>query len=466
MDTVKEKRRKVISAKRMIIPAVIAILLMHALIVFNTVRINDMGSVIAEVTQRNFQLGGMSAGYSQGTDALGGMAMSFVNTGSEESLAGYFAQLDQIEGSYNGMLRVLSEQHDTENVARPMSLPRAQAAESESPEACLQDSYEVVNQRVKIEETAIAMAARARGMDLDAYPRLKEIELPDVPAGLPAEAQIAEAREMLSDSDYQSMRGGVQRNMSMALSNANNITASVIQHYSERLATYRMEQWILIALIITTMLVMIVLLFVWLLIPLEKSVELVQQGQMLSQKQGFSELQRLANSYDQLLKHRNELESDLRERSYTDALTGLPNRMAYQEYIKKLEKLPEDTSIAVCSMDVNGLKSTNDKSGHLKGDILLRESAACILKSFGDETGKNVFRIGGDEFAAICLNCSEEQIKEALERFREEQERYGISISAGYAWAPSVRDEKIQQLFEKADRLMYGNKAQQKKKRK
>ena len=61
----------------MIIPTVVAILLMHVLIIFNTMRINDMGGVIADVTQRNFQLGGLSTDYSQGTDALGSMAMSF-----------------------------------------------------------------------------------------------------------------------------------------------------------------------------------------------------------------------------------------------------------------------------------------------------------------------------------------------------------------------------------------------------
>jgi len=449
----------------MIIPAVIAILVMHVLIILNTVRINDMGGVIASVTQRNFQLGGMSNSFSQATDSLGGMAMSFVNSGSEESLAGYFEQLGQVEGSFNGMIGMLSDQRTTEDGLKPALLSHPQAVADDSAESHLQDSYDTVMKRVEIETRAMAMAARARGMDLDAYPRLKAVELPDAPQGVPAEAQIADARELLSDPDYQSLRGGVQRNLSVALSIANNITASVIQRYSQRLATYRMEQWVLIALIIVTMLVMIVLLFVWLLIPLEKSVELVQQGKMLAPKRGFSELRRLAASYDELLEHRNELESDLRERSFTDALTGLPNRMAYQDYVKQLEKLPDDTSVAVYSMDVNGLKTTNDKSGHLKGDILLRESAACILKAFGDETGKNVFRTGGDEFAAICLNCTEEDTKKALERFREEQERYGISISAGCAWVPSVRDEKLQHLFERADRIMYSNKAESKKNR-
>ena len=443
----------------MIIPSVIAMLLMHVLIIFNTMRINDMGGVIADVTQRNFQLGGLSTDYSQGTDALGNMAMSFVNSGSEENLDGYFEKLAAVEEDYNGMLRMLEEQHSVEDGMRTKLLPHAQASEGDTAEARLKNSYYTVLQRTEVEKKAIAMAARARGVELDAYPQLKEIALPDEPEGLPEEARIAKARELLTDPDYQSLRGGVQRNLSVALSMANTVTAGVIQRYSERLATYRLEQWILIAVIVATMLAMIVLLFTGLLIPLEKSVELVQNGQMLSDKHGFSELRRLATSYDELLAHRNELESDLRARSFTDALTGLPNRMAYQEYLEKLEKRPEDCSVAVYSMDVNGLKSTNDKSGHLKGDILLRESAACILKSFGDETGKNVFRIGGDEFAAICLGFTEEEAKQALARFREEQKHYGISISAGYAWAPDMRGEKLQQLFEQADRLMYGDKA-------
>ena len=279
----------------MIIPSVLVMLLMHVLIIFNTVRINDMGGVIAAVTQRNFQLGGLSTDYSQGTDALGNMAMSFVNSGSEENLDGYFEKLSEVEEDYNGMMRMLEEQHTAEDEMRAKLLPHAQASEGDSAEARLKNSYYTVLQRAEVEKKAIAMAARARGVELDAYPQLKDIALPDEPEGLPEEAKIARARELLTDPNYQSLRGGVQRNLSVALSMANTVTAGVIQRYSDRLATYRLEQWILIAVIVVTMLAMIVLLFTGLLIPLEKSVELVQHGQMLSDKHGFSELRRLGD---------------------------------------------------------------------------------------------------------------------------------------------------------------------------
>ena len=463
MENGRTNQKKTLSAKRMIIPATIAMLLMHLLIILNTVRINDMGSLIAEATQRSFQLSGISSGYSQLTDALAGTAMSYVNEGSEEQLGAFFEQLRQLDGNYQAMLRVLNAQAESEHAQRPHLLPHAQAAEGKSPAEYLSDSYSAVMERVQTEKTAMAVSAQAREVELGPYPDLQEITTPAELDGIPAGAKIAEAREMLLNPAYQSTRGDVQRNLSIAVSTANNAIAAKIEQYSAQLANFRLIQWILMCFIIVTMLVMITLLFTRLLLPLEKSVDLVQRGEILSTEHGFSELRRLASSYDELLTHRNELENDLRERSYTDALTGLPNRMAYQEYVKNLEKLPEDTSVAVFSMDVDGLKGTNDNRGHRYGDILLRDSAACILKVFGDETGKNVFRIGGDEFAAFWLNCTEEQARRALDVFHEEQARYAISISVGYAWVPNVCDEKFQPLFEQADRLMYGDKAAHKK---
>jgi diguanylate cyclase (GGDEF)-like protein len=448
-----------LSAKHMIIPTVIIIILMHALIVLNTFRINNMGNVIAEETQRNFRLGAISNSFSQSTDAMGGTALSFVNSGEETELQGYFDQFGQTQGNYEAMQKLLEQQRQAEIQQTSRLMPHAQAAVGEGAEQSLRESMDAVMKRSDRERMALVLAAEARGVSLDSFPQLKSVELPEELRELPKEAKIARARDILTDPGYQSMRGDVQRNLSIAVGMSNGTTAASIQQYSRQLATFRMEQWALMGLIIITLLVMIVLLFTKLILPLEKSVQLVQQGQLLSSEHGFSELRRLAWSYDELLERRNELEEDLRQRSHTDALTGLQNRMAFQEYVNKLEKQPGDSSVTVFSMDVNCLKETNDKNGHLCGDILLREAASCVLKTFGDQTGKNVFRIGGDEFSAICLNTTEEETKRLLENFRNEQIRYSISISAGHAYAPKLKDVKVRQLFELADKRMYENKA-------
>ena len=465
MENTRAVSHKVLSAKRMIIPSVLAILVMHLLIVYNTIRINDMGNVIAEVTQRSFQLGGISNSFSQATDAMTSTAMAYVSGGEDAQLDAYFEAVNKMQGSYGAMSELLQEQEQARENKLSGLMPHARAGAQKPADSFLEDSYKAVMERRETELTALTMAAEPRSAKLENYPQYEKKALPADWDKLPQEAKLAQARGLLQDSAYQSKRGDVQRNLSIAVSIASEETAAKLQQCSSQLANYRLIQWILMGAIIITMLVMIALLFAWLINPLERSVELVQQGIPLSTEHGFSELRRLANSYDELLIHRNKLEQNLREISYTDALTGLPNRLAYQEYLKGLERRTDDSAVTVYSMDVNGLKGTNDSRGHLCGDILLRDSAACILKVFGDETGKNVFRIGGDEFAAICLNQSEADVARMLESFREEQAHYSISISVGYAHAKSLKDEKLQKLFERADQDMYGNKTAAKKNR-
>lgn len=82
--------------------------------------------------------------------------------------------------------------------------------------------------------------------------------------------------------------------------------------------------------------------------------------------------------------------------SNTDELTQCFNRWAYEE---DLRRLPIDQPFVYISMDLNGLKKTNDTLGHVAGDELIRGAASCMEESFGG-CGK-IYRIGGDEFVAI-----------------------------------------------------------------
>ncbi len=401
MENTNNRKKPAISAKRMIIPAVIAMLIMHALIVFNTVRINNMGQVISQFTQRNFALSGMSSGISQLTDQLTGTAVQYVNDGDEGALNAYFEQLGRVQGSFNAMQELIRSGSDAEQGAVPNPHMSADAAPENSAAGFLNASADAVMGRAQTEMTAMRLAAQSRGADLSAWPALQTLELPQELEKLPDGAKIGKAHELLTDSAYQSTRGDVQRNLSIAVSTVNDENVASIQRLSNVLSLYRLQQWGLMALIIGTMLVMIVLLFTKLLIPLEKSVERVQKGESIPKEYGFSELRRLAESYDDLMEHRNKLEEDLRELSHTDALTGLPNRLAYEEFLKKLLDTPEHTSLTIYSMDVDGLKVTNDKLGHVSGDKLLREAASCILKTFGGQHGQKCLphrrrRIRGD----------------------------------------------------------------------
>ena len=85
--------------------------------------------------------------------------------------------------------------------------------------------------------------------------------------------------------------------------------------------------------------------------------------------------------------------------AHKDSMTNLYNRRSFDEVMDDWhdKKVSKDTM--VIAMDLNGLKKTNDTMGHEAGDELIIGAAECMNAVLG-KYGK-VFRIGGDEFAAI-----------------------------------------------------------------
>ena len=84
-------------------------------------------------------------------------------------------------------------------------------------------------------------------------------------------------------------------------------------------------------------------------------------------------------------------------RAFTDALTGLPNRAAFNAALFDLDR-SEPGSWALLALDFDNLKVVNDTFGHSAGDGLLQAASRCVEKAaFPDR----VYRVGGDELAVI-----------------------------------------------------------------
>ena len=433
--------RRAISAKGVIIPSIVVILFFNLLIIYITFIINRSGREISAMMQRNFVFSEMSGSYSQGVDSLVELVGKYVSTLDEDVLREYLSRYHQVIEDGNALSGEFSRlKYD---------------------EACEQMKESIAYEagRNDTEHHALRLCAGAANLDLSAYPELQEYALTPQEEQLSPALQHDAAMELISSRSYQATRGNIQRALSMAIHFAADRTAAEIERKNRILANYRVIQWILMGLGILILIAMSVLLFVRLLIPLEKSVEIVQRGDEIPVNKGFAELQRLAASYDELLHYRNKLENNLRILSMTDGLTGLPNRMAFEDYVNQFKNDADVESMTVFSMDVNCLKETNDRKGHLYGDRLLRDAAVCILTAFGDSTGKNCFRFGGDEFAAFWINEPEEKIRPALTQFKLEQEKREVSISVGYARSADIGATSVKELFEKADRFMYSEKA-------
>lgn len=158
-------------------------------------------------------------------------------------------------------------------------------------------------------------------------------------------------------------------------------------------------------------------------------------------------LQRMTKAV--LEEHRNATE---------DSMTELSNRRAYEKTIEQLENAELDEHLVYVSLDLNGLKVVNDTLGHEMGDKLICGCSCCIRSCFG-HCGE-LFRIGGDEFAAI-IYAREDELDALMQSFEETQKTWSaengleLSISWGLATARHHPHANVSELAQIADAKMY-----------
>ena len=125
----------------------------------------------------------------------------------------------------------------------------------------------------------------------------------------------------------------------------------------------------------------------------------------------------------------------LQDVATTDSLTGLENRLAFDELLKNIAQEDSDAgNWTMVLMDVNGLKYANDTFGHQAGDVLIVAAGKSIKKAYG--LHGNCFRIGGDEFAVVTKAPLDSLflLYSSLQRNIEEYNKdalYHLSIAVG-----------------------------------
>ena len=93
-------------------------------------------------------------------------------------------------------------------------------------------------------------------------------------------------------------------------------------------------------------------------------------------------------------------------KAYHDPDTGIYNRLYYNEYMEKMLRGKKDFTLVY--IDLDGLKSVNDRFGHNEGDRYIRAFVSLVGSSFRNT---DVFaRVGGDEFAIVVSNCLKKEL--------------------------------------------------------
>ncbi|MBL7490237.1 diguanylate cyclase [Frankia sp. AgB1.9] len=162
---------------------------------------------------------------------------------------------------------------------------------------------------------------------------------------------------------------------------------------------------------------------------------------------------------------RIRMENAARFRSLHDPLTGLPNRVAILDHLRRslARGQPDTRRTGVLYIDLDGFKAVNDTLGHHAGDELLQEVAG-RLRQLGRPTDL-VGRLAGDEFAVLCdgvgglddLRAVGERVIHALAPPVRLRRLVSVGASIGIALAgPGLTD--AEQLLDASDLAMYAAK--------
>lgn len=149
-----------------------------------------------------------------------------------------------------------------------------------------------------------------------------------------------------------------------------------------------------------------------------------------------------------------------------DALTGLPNRRAFDEKIEELHALfgRGNSPYVVALLDIDYFKRFNDEHGHVVGDRVLGFVAE-VLRGTQRWTD-HVARYGGEEFVVLLPRMTGHKAKFVIDRQREkiehaalmvERRNLGVTVSAGVAEV--MPGDTISQVLARADAALYAAKA-------
>jgi len=178
-----------------------------------------------------------------------------------------------------------------------------------------------------------------------------------------------------------------------------------------------------------------------------------------------AELQtRLAQAEKQLAEQAAEIKTHESE-ARTDSLTGLANRRAFDDELKRRlnEWQRKSTPCTLVMMDIDFFKKFNDTHGHQVGDDVLRQ-VAVVLNAQSREMDIPC-RYGGEEFAVIlpateahkaCLVA--ERIRSAIEQSTTVSNGKSLKVTCSLGVSSFLADDDVARLIRRADDALYASK--------
>ncbi|MEE1303576.1 MAG: GGDEF domain-containing protein [Agathobacter sp.] len=190
-------------------------------------------------------------------------------------------------------------------------------------------------------------------------------------------------------------------------------------------------------------------------------VSVIKNGRFLEENTKYYDINKTFSNYLESLYRHTQLEHamlKIREVYDRDQLTGLYNRVAYQEMIVPLYKkcTTQGEPCALAFFDVDNFKIINDTKGHRYGDEILKSIAEILLRN--EPAGGYSYRFGGDEFVVFFPDANEERVQQYKAVIEEELKKIDVMASAGIIITDPNEEKTLDDYLLMADKKMYQRK--------
>ena len=377
----------------------------------------------------------------QGSDILTEQVRLYVMTGQGKYLNGYFEEANVTKHRENALL-VLRQ--NFENIDQ---LKDIEEAMEESNHLMIKELY--------------AMKLTAIALNVENTPaNLANVIIDENDLALSAAQKISKAQKLVSDNEYQLVKEQISSNVNSCLEQllamAKSKQNDTIDIFKGLYTKQAIAQFVLLLFFIFENFVIHKLV----INPLNIYNENMKNDNVVPEI-GAIELQSLAKTYNRVYKENLTNQELLHHEAEHDALSKLLNRSMFNKILLNYQK--GATPFALMLLDVDYFKNFNDEFGHVMGDKIIQKVAEKLSEVFNET--KLIFRIGGDEFAIIIPNVTNDDcgyISEKLNKLKQkllstDGNLLKVSVSIGITFKEDNTNED--EMFQNADRALYYVKA-------
>ena len=413
------------------------IVIISALLIFISVRTNYAYTEVREANDLYIVCQKSASDMKMGSDYLTDQVRLFVITGDREYMDNYFTEANTTKRRDHALETIKETYEGTKTYKY------------------LQKAMKNSSSLMKTEYRAMKLRAEAEHLNpADIPEEIREYKLSAKDQALSDSEKNDKARDLLFDYNYKKYKTTINNNVDNSMTSILEKTEDKVDKTSERLTGFFRMQFVLIALLILTCLVIVYFYARNVINPIKRCVAQIENNEHMP-SEGAREIRYLAGAYNVILDETNRNKEKLSYDASHDILTGVYNRSAFNA----IRKEHDEEDLCIILADVDYFKNINDTHGHAVGDKILQKVAGLLVKAFRSED--SICRIGGDEFVIIMVHVNSSLrglVSEKLEGINyqlnnPDDDLPPVSLSIGIAFGD--RENPEGDIYNDADKALY-----------